>query len=846
LTEIAFLPGGARLGLAIAAIALGALAVLLRRRRAGERWLVLAAAGAIVAVAILAAERLVAFAALGEAGDADFNEWRWVLLSPWGRVAILLGLAAAVAAVVLSWRGTARERSITRRAVLVGLRAGACAAALILFLEPAIELRQVGRERNHVVVLVDDSRSMGLAEGPGAPTRAERVARLLRASEGTLERWRRDHHVDFFTFSDGIEPAAGAELARELRLRGDATRIREALEQVRARYDGEDLAGIVLVSDGVPTGAFAGGATDGAARDFLAGLGARVHTVWTGRKGLKDLSVSRVGVDEFAFVRTVAKVEAQVRATGFDRRLVPVTLKRDGAVVATRTVTVGGDVPEARVTFEFTPERVGKYVYEISIPVAPGEAVTTNNSRAFVLRVIRDKIRVLQVAGRPSWDERALRALLKADPNVDLISFFILRTDRNIQMVPPSEMSLIPFPTEELFEHELGSFDIVVLMNFEFAPYGIAPYLDNMRRFVADGGGFAMLGGDQAFSSGQYFGTPVADVLPVELLPGGPSPGFRARIDAPQAPDPLVSTEEFVPRLTPEGARHPITQLRFDRKESEARWKGLPPLEGLNHVAGARSDATVLMTHPTLKTRTGAAMPVLAVGEHGQGRALALLTDSAWRWGFVAAGRPGDDGRAYSRFWENAIRWLIRDPDLEHLHVRTDRAEYSPGEAPRITARLVDRDYRPAPKAAVTVTVTPAGEAGARPLLEQKLSTDEAGEAHLDLEPPAPGAYRIAARASLGDRRLVADDVFLVHAERAELERPEAREDVLAAIASATGGKYLGEVASLDASLPFAPPRIVRVDRRTDVELWSRPWLFFLAVALLGLEWSLRRRRGYL
>ena len=114
------------------------------------------------------------------------------------------------------------------------------------------------------------------------------------------------------------------------------------------------------------------------------------------------------------------------------------------------------------------------------------------------------------------------------------------------------------------------------------------------------------------------------------------------------------------------------------------------------------------------------------------------------------------------------------------------------------------------------------------------------------LRPPEPGAYRVTATATLGEKKVTADDVFLVNAERAELEHPAARQDVLKAVSAATSGRYLGPVERLDADLPFAAPRIVRVDRRTDVELWSRPFLFLAALALLGTEWTMRRKSGYL
>ena len=106
-----------------------------------------------------------------------------------------------------------------------------------------------------------------------------------------------------------------------------------------------------------------------------------------------------------------------------------------------------------------------------------------------------DRVRVLQLCGRPSWDERFLRRLLKRNPNVDLISFFILRTPSDLAAVDSDELSLIPFPTHELFQNELPSFDVIFLQNFEYMPYGIGAYLDNIRQYVETGGGMAMIGG---------------------------------------------------------------------------------------------------------------------------------------------------------------------------------------------------------------------------------------------------------------------------------------------------------------------------------------------------------------
>ncbi|MBV8755982.1 MAG: hypothetical protein JO257_01825 [Deltaproteobacteria bacterium] len=812
-----------------AAVVLVALTVVGRGRRLAP----LFAVGAVAAVGALAGEGLIALTVrLAAPGQADFNEYRWVFLSPWGRFGLYLGGSAVAGIVLLAWRAS-RGASPWRRATMIGLRGGAAVAAMVVFLEPAVELRQVAREPNRIAILIDDSKSMSLAESPQGPSRIERARRLINDSAATLTDWEHDHKIDYYTFSDTVAATNPHALAGDT-AQGKSTLIRKALEYVRGRYEGRDLAGIVLISDGAATGSFDEDSGDGAVRDFLRSLETRVHTVWAARDGLKDVAVAKVNADEFAFVRTVVKIEAVIRTTGLPARQVPVTLSTDGQPLREKLVDLPAGDNEVTVTFEVTPPRVGRYVYEISVPVLPGEAVTTNNTRSFVVRVIRDKIRVLQVAGRPSWDERALRQMLKSNPNVDLISFFILRTQDDVSLVPNDEMSLIPFPTRELFEQQLPSFDVIVLQNFEYLPYGIGDYLENIRSYVEGGGGLAMLGGSQSFTSGGYYGTPVAAALPVDLY-------------GPFDSGPILDTQRFSPQLTDAGMMHPVTSLRYAADDNAAAWKALPQLEGVNLIAGAKPDATVLAVHPRLKTKAGKPMPVIVAGEYGKGRSLAVTTDTVWRWGFVAAARPGDDGRQYTKFWENAMRWLIQDPDLRNLHVDSDAVEYVPGAPVRVTVRLLGRDYQPLANGDVSLDVKRGADPNrAEKVQSAKLKTSEDGTQVFELAGLAPGVYRVQAHATIAGRQVDASDIFLVRENGTELDRPVGDKATLEAIAQATGGRALGAIDELPRTLQFDPPRIVRVDRRTDVELWSRPGLLILVVGLLGLEWLLRQRSGYL
>jgi uncharacterized membrane protein len=821
----------ARIALAVAAIALALATIVVVRRGRGGLGAALGV-GAFLAGGALLAEGLIAVTVrLAAPGASDFNEYRWVMLAPWGRVGLALGAAAVGGIVALAWRAT-RGAPAWRRATMIGLRAGGAITALVMFLEPAVELRQVAREPNRVAVLIDDSRSMGLAEDPHGPTRLARARAVLDASREQLAQWEVDHTIDYYTFSETVAATSLAALAHDDAV-GKATLIRKALEYVRGRYEGRDLAGIVLISDGAATGGFDEDSGDGAVRDFLRSLDTRVHTVWAARPGLRDVAVAKVMADEFAFVRTVVRIDAVLHTTGLPARQVPVTLSTDGQPLRQKVVELPAGDHDVTVTFEVTPPRVGRYVYEISVPVADGEAVVTNNTRSFVVRVIRDKIRVLQVAGQPSWDVRALRQMLKSNPNVDLISFFILRTQDDVSLVPNDEMSLIPFPTRELFEEQLPSFDLIILQDFEYLPYGIRDYLENIRSYVEGGGGLAMLGGAASFSSGGYYDTPVAAALPVELY--GPWENN------------VLDRQRFSPVLTAAGQLHPVTSLRYAAADNLATWKGLPPLEGVNLVVGAKPDATVLATHPRLRTRNGQPMPVIVVGEYGKGRSLAITTDTLWRWGFVAAARPGDDGRQYTKLWENAIRWLIQDPDLRNLHVDSDAVEYVPNAPVRVTVRLLGRDYQPLPGGVVKLVL----KRGADPARAETVATAEVtvadnGTAVHELGGLPPGVYRAFGSAEIAGHQVVASDIFLVRDGGNELDRPVGDPTTLTAIAKATGGEDLGAIDRLPAGLAFDPPRIVRVDRRADVELWSRPGLLLLVVTLLGLEWLLRQRSGYL
>jgi hypothetical protein len=255
----------------------------------------------------------------------------------------------------------------------------------------------------------------------------------------------------------------------------------------------------------------------------------------------------------------------------------------------------------------------------------------------------------------------------------------------------------------------------------------------------------------------------------------------------------------------------------------------------------------VLAAHPTLKDGDGLAMPVLSTLEPGKGRTLALGSDSTWHWAFPTVG-AGGTRQAYDRFWRNAIRWLIQDPELRYLRVIAQQEVIRLGTSLRARIRAYNPDYSPARSLKVNYEIVPISERRGRPpipAIAREVVTGAEGEAGIEHKLGAPGAYRIHARAEIAGRKTEEEALVLVEPGGREEREPRATATLLRGLSDATGGKYLGQVGSLP-DLPLREPRVLHVNWRKDLELWSRWWYLALAILLLGLEWIARRRYGYL
>jgi uncharacterized membrane protein len=715
--------------------------------------------------------------------------------------ALVVGLVLLVLCVLGSF---VRVRGL-RAAVLILGRWLSGLAIFALTTQPTFWAEKVKTEPGALAVVVDVSRSMGV--------RTQESSRLDRAL-GLIERWQKSERgaqAEWFALGEDLTPVERARLSQVLAARAPASLLIKRLSELANR---DDLGAVVVLSDGADT----------QATSVPKNIGSRVHTVFTGdARPLRDDAIVRIQPDSVAFLHGQARVHVTLASTGLGARTLEVDLKREGSVIASQAVQVkeGG---EASVELQFEPLNLGREIYTLELNVDDRDDVPENNVRPFVARVTRDRMRVLHVSGRPSWDQRFLRGFLKRDPSIDLVSFFILRSVHDLTMSSPSELALIPFPTDELFRQHLTSFDVVVLQDFDYAPYQMGPYLPLIRDYVAQGGGLAMIGGSLSFDGGGYSDTPLAEALPVRMRPSDPS--GAAVVDGPFAPEPVAGL-----------LHHPLLELYPEPAQTVAAFRNLDPLVGANALLGTRPGGVVLLEHPSARTPEGAHLPVLTVGRFGRGRTLAFATDTSWHWSMPTAGR-GKDPSAYDRFWDRGVRWLTRDPLLEPASLSLARDSYLPGTRVEVSGLAREDTYRPIKHQELSVAIQ---DAGGNVQHQVQVQTDDQGRVQAVLQAPEePGAYQALL---WHNGREIARMPLLVELSGVELADPRPRPALLKELASKTGGRAIDDPSKAPPLEELDASRSTSMGTERHAPFGQAHWSVLL-FALIALEWALRRRWG--
>jgi hypothetical protein len=440
------------------------------------------------------------------------------------------------------------------------------------------------------------------------------------------------------SFGDRTRETAQAQQAlvdRLKQIKGLEVRVVEA-GQADGETDGTRLFGALssALSD-VPTDRVAGAflITDGRVHDIPAnaaalGFSAPVHALITGRKDERDRRIAISAAPRFGIVGQAQTITYRLDDQGVSGERARVVVRRDGDVINERTVLSG-----QTVNVDIDIKHAGPNIVEIEASPLENELTLVNNRAVVAIDGVRDKLRVLLVSGEPHAGERTWRNLLKSDASVDLVHFTILRPPEKQDGTPINELSLIAFPTRELFQQKINEFQLIIFDRY--ARQGVLPiaYFDNIARYVRAGGAVLVSAGPDYASTTSIWRTPLDSVLPAE--PVG------------------VTEKPFYAHLSDIGKRHPVTRGLEGSASEPPHWSRF-----FRTVETRNASTPPVMTGADGK-------PLLLLSRYGEGRVALLLTDHIWLW---ARGYEG--GGPHLDLLRRMSHWLMKQPDLDEEALR--------------------------------------------------------------------------------------------------------------------------------------------------------------------------------
>ena len=399
----------------------------------------------------------------------------------------------------------------------------------------------------------------------------------------------------------------------------NGTRLFAALESALSDVPPERIAGAILVTDGI--------IHDIPNTLNTLGFRAPLHTLITGLPVERDRRIELLDAPRFGIVGKQQTVRLRVTDnTGNEPVLVK--LRRDG-----KPAGEGRVQPGQTLSLPVQITHSGANVIELEAEEAPGELTGINNKATIIIDGVRDKMRVLLVSGEPNPGERTWRNTLKSDASVELIHFTILRPPEKQDGTPVSELSLIAFPTRELFETKIDDFDLIIFDRYTQQSILPLAYLQNIVRYVRNGGALFVSAGPEFAGPDGLAGTPLQAILPA-------------------TPDGQMAEKPFRPQITEIGAKHPVTQT-LPGSGSPPEWG-----EWTRQILAQSTQGSVVMSGDN-------AQPLLVLNREGKGRVALLLSDHAWLWA-----RNFRGGGPYLDLLRNTVHWLMKEPQLEEEALR--------------------------------------------------------------------------------------------------------------------------------------------------------------------------------
>ncbi len=740
---------------------------------------------------------------------AIFSKGKLVLLAPWPFWTFLLALLLAIG--VIAWFLRERRNALsTLRLAAIGLAQTAMIAIVLFMLwHPAMSVARLRPQQNVVAVLVDDSRSMGMVDPGNSKSRLQNAEDLLNGT--VLPDLQKKFQVRVYRFGrDAARIESASDHVDGLAPNDEATRIGDSLKHIAAEASTMPLGAIVLATDG-------GDNTGGVDRETLAQirqLHLPVHTIGFGPDHFsKDIEVMDVDVPARVLANSRVSARVNFRQHGLEGQKINLMVRENGHPLAKQEITLKPEVDQSE-TVMFNAGPAGAHSFQIGIDPVAGEQNTLNNYRVRLVNISEKKRRILFFDGEPQWEYKFIRRALEDDPAVEITG--IVRTTENktyIQRNDPKELlNGFPEKPEDLFAYD------GFIMGSEEANY-FSPAQQAAIRDFADrrGGGVLFLAGRFALSDGGYANTPMAEMMPLRLLP-----------------EKSFSRNFAVASLTDAGKASPILRLEDNAEANDARWKKMPKVANYAVMGAPKPGAVVLMNVGEEGKRTS---PLLAIENYGHGRTAVLATSGTWRWQML----QDHTDMTHEMFWQQLLRWLVTETPGQ---VSASTPHQMLNDDGQVHLRAVVRDKMYETVAGATVTATINRPDGRVDTLEMKPDPLEPGAYAGDYTADKSGAY--VAEIAANDGKLeVGRDALNFRREDGVAENFNAAQnkDLLQRLSADTGGNYYtpGNAKRLGDEVAISEAGISGHD---SLDIWDMPILFILLILLRGGEWLLRRKWG--
>lgn len=721
----------------------------------------------------------------------------------------VLVLLAALIVVTTGWSFFYGLRSRWRIALLWVLRTLALVGFFLVLVLPQKRHEEVTVLRPQLAVLVDTSESMTDPVDEGQPRRVQRVREFFESK--TMAQARKDFEVRLFTV-DAQLSEVGTD-AGKLSYQGDRSNLIGGIRQVEERFRGQPLAGVMVLSDGLDT--VAGAKAMESTAPGLPVFTFELEKPFTAKAKAKRISIANVDYPQRVVIGWEAEIRVAVNATGMSGQTAALELWRDGQKVQETTLAFGEDEQVREATFAVSHEIAGMVQYELRVndDAADKEA----RSYPFLIEVLELGNRVLYVQNALGFDFKFLRQALVRDRNLQLATY--VRWSNN-QLVMMSERGNFYKNTPlEFTQSALSKYAVIMLG--DLPPDALTTdNLQAIRDFVDRGGALVLLGGPNSLGSASFTQTPLRDALPVKL---GGTTEYREG--------------KFPVEITETGLHHPVFGALFSRIGD------FPPLLTCDLVEGAVPMAEVLVQANV----NGRRYPLVAAMRFGQGRVVAVMTDTIWRWRLAAKGWTAERS-PYETFWSQLMDWLIpkeqNKPQENRLELYTDRSNYLIGEKPEVRALLSTQAEGATRPASLALRVSTPDEKKFDYVLQPAMLQTSDGRqvpgyrAAVDLT--APGVYKAEATAAVGGTNVAGQTKFVVAKPATELTGKPINRELLTHLAEASHGKFcpLGEWDGWNKNLRVEEQRFSRVQL---LDLWNHPVLLGFLLSVLAVEWIIRK-----